>query len=543
MFPNHFSQTPKSRHTHTHTFHLPCELSKMQASLSNPGFWINSRTDQVPACERIKSIKMTVLTETDIYRLSTCEVRNTTLYEKSLPRAGGINDMRMGPADDKLRCGTCQNGILKCTGHVGHIELAVPVYHVAYIPYLVKILKCVCVKCFRLLIPRPDRVLDALRHKFASVPKTMFTAICTHLKKKTRCGHADCKFIQPTYAQVGLVIKREWTDTAAAQITLPGTKKRKRADRTNPPPNHRRLGPLTPALVQEILDMVDVAVFEFIGCRNPSSFILTTLLVPPPIIRPSIMFSESSRTRGQDDLTHKLQEILKTSQKITNHRKNGAVTTGFEENLQTLVAMYMNNECAGIKSPIKKRSGNPEKCIVKRLKGKKGRVRGNLMGKRVNFSARSVISPGCSIDVDEVGVPLQIAKKLTFTETVNTLNFQLLTDRVRYGHASLRGAKSITDLGGVNQSLEFCKNRNSIRLQLGWKVERYLQTGDVLLLNRQPSLRKKSIMAHKVRLMPGKTFRLNLSCTEPYNADFDGNKFCSFSLFAYTLTFCPSGVR
>lgn len=139
------------------------------------------------------------------------------------------------------------------------------------------------------------------------------------------------------------------------------------------------------------------------------------------------------------------------------------------------------------------------------------------MGKRVDFSSRTVISPDCNMDVDEVGVPYQCAYSLTFMEHVNAINIHELTKRVHLGHTTLQGAKSIVDHEGKRTYLEFSKNVTNIRLQLGWKVERYMKDGDTVLFNRQPSLRKKSIMAHKVKLMPGKTFRLNLCCAGPYN--------------------------
>lgn len=184
----------------------------------------------------------------------------------------------------------------------------------------------------------------------------------------------------------------------------------------------------------------------------------------------------------------------------------------------------MNNECAGVNIPIKKRSGLPEKCVVKRFRGKKGRFRGNMMGKRVDFSARTVISPDSIMDVQEVGVPYSCARKLTFMERVNAVNIHELTEMVHRGHEPLNGAKSIIDEDDKKTFLEFHKNIKTIRLQLGWKVERYMRDGDTVLFNRQPSLRKKSIMAHTVRLMPGNTFRLNVCCCAPYNADFDGDE-------------------
>ena len=522
----------------------------LQASVTDSTFWSGKKITTMPFKE-IKNIQLTVLDQTTIRKMSVCPVTATTLYEKSLPRPFGINDIRMGTVDRKLRCGTCMNGIIACNGHPGHIELAVPVYHIMYIPYVLKLLRCLCSHCYRLILPATDKTLGLILRKHKTSPKTRFHAIYSHLKNKKQCSHADCGFYLPKYSQSSLSIKREWLQKARAQFQEGPPKKKARSrgsgrrkgggggeggvSSTQPPPlkfteeeREAYLRPLSCEIVQHTLEMIDTEVYDMLGFSaatlHPRNFLIETLLVPPPIIRPSISFSESSRTRGQDDLTHKLQEILKTSNKITKLARNAPTRQSLIVDLQLLVATYMNNECSGIKIPLKKRSGLPEKCVVKRWRGKKGRVRGNLMGKRVDFSARTVISPDCIMDVDEIGIPFAIAHKLTFRETVNSLNIHELTRKVHRGHLPLNGARSIIDADGKQTQLEFAKNPKAIRLQMGWQVERYMRDGDYVLFNRQPSLRKKSIMAHKVRLMPGKTFRLNLSCTGPYNGDFDGDE-------------------
>ena len=490
----------------------------VEASVTISGFWDpikrrkleeNGGNIEDGASRRITKATFSVLGPEEIKRLSVCPVTTTTLYEKSLPRPFGINDLRMGTTDRKLRCSTCHNDMVVCNGHPGHMDLPIPVYHVAYIPYLLKILRCLCPQCCRLVTPETDSVMKRIVSR--QDIKNRFVTIANLLKTKKDCQHENCNFILPKYSQQGLVIRREWSKAALKQLQ----------------PDHEFLKPLTPQTVLNFLSMVDDETFTAMGFNikfaHPKNFIITTLLVPPPIIRPSIMFSESSRTRGQDDLTHKLHEILKT---IHLHAENSipGELKSIEENLQMLVATYMNNECAGTNIQVKKRSGLPEKCIVKRFRGKKGRFRGNMMGKRVDFSSRTVISPDCNIDVNEIGVPYECAMKLTYMETVNSMNLKLLTDMVRRGHKVLNGAKSVINSTGEKTHLEFCKDVMNIRLQLGWQVERYMKNGDTVLFNRQPSLRKKSIMAHNVKLMPGKTFRLNLSCTGPYNADFDGDE-------------------
>ena len=208
------------------------------------------------------------------------------------------------------------------------------------------------------------------------------------------------------------------------------------------------------------------------------------------------------------------------------HFSEVLITCDLQEKINKLqyeVMTYMNNNVRGQKQSTQ-RSGQPTKSIVDRLKGKEGRIRANLMGKRVDFSARSVITPDALMDVDEVGIPEKIAAMLTIPERVNAENIERLTQRVHRGSNHVDGADNVVTTSGVMINLASCQNRNKIRLQYGWIVERYLCDGDVVIFNRQPSLHKMGMMGHKVKITPGLTFRLNLCCANPYNADFDGDE-------------------
>ncbi|GMG56485.1 unnamed protein product [Ambrosiozyma monospora] len=199
------------------------------------------------------------------------------------------------------------------------------------------------------------------------------------------------------------------------------------------------------------------------------------------------------------------------------------VISEFEALLQYHVATYMDNDIAGQPQALQK-SGRPIKSIRARLKGKEGRLRGNLMGKRVDFSARTVISGDPNLDLDQVGVPKSIAKTLSYPEIVTPYNIQKLTELVRNGPNEHPGAKYVIRDSGDRIDLRFNKRAGDIQLQYGWKVERHLMDNDPVLFNRQPSLHKMSMMCHRVKVMPYSTFRMNLSVTSPYNADFDGDE-------------------
>jgi len=183
----------------------------------------------------------------------------------------------------------------------------------------------------------------------------------------------------------------------------------------------------------------------------------------------------------------------------------------------------MDNDLPGLPQALQK-SGRPLKSIKARLKGKEGRLRGNLMGKRVDFSARTVITPDPNLSLDEVGVPRSIARTLTICETVTPFNITRLQQLVRNGPTEHPGARYVIRDDGTRIDLRYARRAGELVLQRGYKVERHISDGDVVIFNRQPSLHKMSMMGHRIRVMPYSTFRLNLSVTTPYNADFDGDE-------------------
>lgn len=272
-------------------------------------------------------------------------------------------------------------------------------------------------------------------------------------------------------------------------------------------------------------DMIDIGVN--ISQARPEWMIITVLPVPPPPVRPSIsMDGTGTGMRNEDDLTYKLGDIIRANSNVETAIAEGSpqhIITDFENLLQYHVATYMDNDIAGQPQALQK-SGRPVKAIRARLKGKEGRLRGNLMGKRVDFSARTVITGDANISLDEVGVPRSIARTLTYPETVTPYNISKLTQYVQNGPNEHPGAKYVIRSDGTRIDLRHHRRAGAINLEYGWKVERHLITGDFIVFNRQPSLHKESMMGHRVRVMPYSTFRLNLSVTSPYNADFDGDE-------------------
>ena len=163
------------------------------------------------------------------------------------------------------------------------------------------------------------------------------------------------------------------------------------------------------------------------------------------------------------------------------------------------------------------------------IEKKEGILRMKMMGKRVNHSGRTVISPDPLIDSGEIGIPLYIASKLYFPEKVTEYNIEYMKKIIKNGPFKYPGANQVISNDGRKISLmnpnQKMREKISNDLKIGQTVLRHMQNGDILLVNRQPTLHKPSIMAHKAKILPKeKTFRLHYSNCSCYNADFDGDE-------------------
>ena len=257
---------------------------------------------------------------------------------------------------------------------------------------------------------------------------------------------------------------------------------------------------------------------------RPDWMILTVMPVPPLCVRPSVVMFGTARS--QDDLTHKLADIIKMNNHLKNNELSGAAAHIINEDVKMLqfhCATLVDNDMPGMPRAQQK-SGRPLKSIRARLKGKEGRIRGNLMGKRVDFSARTVITPDPNLAINQVGVPRTIAQNMTFPELVTPFNIDRMHDLVSRGATQYPGAKYIIRDNGDRIDLRFHTKSSDLHLQCGYTVERHMIDGDYIVFNRQPTLHKMSMMGHRVKILPWSTFRMNLSCTTPYNADFDGDE-------------------
>ena len=459
--------------------------------------------------DTIIGVQFGIANPADIVKRSVVEVITDKTYQGNQPVPGGVFDARFGVIENGKVCPTCKQTNILCPGHFGHITLARPVYLYQFLDHIQKIIQIVCLNCSNPYLP--EETLEKIERGFTGIDR--FDAVRESTKtfknKESFCIHCGTPAIKKA--------DRQESTVAVAPLQLEA----KTYDEEAPPI------PLQPEMVLRCFQRMSDRHIELIGFNpkfsRPDWMICTVLTVPPLSVRPSVM---DDNQRMEDDLTHKLIDIVRDNQKLRDRIDKGDSRESIDKwtgLLQHHVATYVDNDIKGL-PPAAQRSGRPLKTLKSRLGAKTGRVRGNLMGKRVDFSARSVITPDPNIDLDELGVPEEIAMNLTFPETVSVYNRDRLMTYVRNGPYKHPGSKSVflkVEKRPVN--LKFI-NPELIDLKEGDVVNRHLIDGDVVLFNRQPSLHKASMECHRIKVLPYSTFRLNVSATKPYNADFDGDE-------------------
>lgn len=464
---------------------------------------------------KVTGVQFSVLSPEEIQNSSVTEVFTQETYDGNLPKVGGLFDARMGVLDHCQICPTDKLNNKFCPGYFGHLQLAHPVFNMQYIPIIRKILKCICFRCSKLRIDFPN---DHPIHQLEGVKKfNAFYAAVQKCKPKT-CGEVllddDCDADNDgcgcTYPDT--ISKHSSFHELVARWSGKGS-----AESRQLVWNAKDILKIFSRISEK--DCATMG-FDPSWCK-PSWMIYTVFPVSPPSMRPSV--KQDNNTRMEDDLTHKLCDIVKTNRMLKQKIEKGShesVINDWIQLLQYHTATYVDNTIPGI--PVaQQRSGRALKSIKERIKSKEGRVRGNLMGKRVNNSARSVITPDPNISIDELGVPKKVAMNLTFPEKVTQYNIGHLQKLVRNGPNKYPGAKTYKESGSQRMISLKHVDTTSVTIAVGDTVYRHLQDGDMVLFNRQPSLHKMSMMAHKVKVMPFNTFRLNVSVTTPYNADFD----------------------
>ncbi|KII96076.1 hypothetical protein PLICRDRAFT_130272 [Plicaturopsis crispa FD-325 SS-3] len=485
----------------------------------------------------IKKLQFSLLNAQDTVKISEFEVTHRDLYTPvdRLPVKDGVLDRRLGTTEKNAFCETCGLSSVDCVGHYAYIKLVVPVFHIGYFKHTIAILQCICKTCARVLLEETDRRVYLKRFRRPNLEnmqrQVLSKGVNTAARKVVYCPYCSAtngavkkagalKIIHDKFRAKKTADEMErWKKTFA-----PAVEAQKELGIYINKAVHEDLNPLK---VLDLFRRISDEDCELLGLRptygRPEEYIWQYISVPPVCIRPSVAQDGAS---NEDDLTVKLTEIVFTNALIKQGLAKGAPTAQFMEHwefLQLSVAMYINSELPGVPTQPGQK---PIRGFVQRLKGKQGRFRGNLSGKRVDFSGRTVISPDPNLRIDEVAVPERVSKVLTYPERVTSHNIDMLKRAVLNGCDVHPGANYVT--AGSNGFKKFLRfgNRTAIAegLRYGDIVERHIIDGDIVLFNRQPSLHKLSIMCHRVKVRPWRSFRLNECVCGPYNADFDGDE-------------------
>lgn len=504
---------------------------------------------------RIEAIQFGISSAQEIASLAHIQINNRDIYDptdRSQVRGGAL-DARLGAISKVDVCETCKENLQDCIGHFGYIRLALPVFHAGYFKATLKALQMICKYCSSVLLE------PALRYRFLHVLRNPTISSKSHIrgsvlkevwersKKVKDCPHCS--------RRNGTVKK-----TAILKIVhypadnKPPSKKKDEEDEEDDNDYNDTLDIIDPAftmavksnpdLRKHILKAADdlhplrvLQLFEKMSPEDvqlldmdpdigrPERMIMQYMPVPPLCIRPTVC-SDPSAGSTEDDLTMKAAEIVHMNTVIAQLMdKGGSPSNLFEswDQLQYECARYINSEQPGL--PLQQGVSKPMRGVSQRLKGKTGRFRGNLSGKRVDFSGRTVISPDPNLRIDQVGVPMLVAKVLTYPQRVTKYNINLMRKLIRNGPDVYPGANFIQFTDGSKRFLKYGdRNRMAEELSPGTIIERHLQENDIVLFNRQPSLHRISIMSHRVKISPHRTFRFNECVCAPYNADFDGDE-------------------
>jgi DNA-directed RNA polymerase subunit A' len=435
--------------------------------------------------KKIGEIKFSLLSPEQIKKISVAKIVTPELYDiDGYPVDGGLMDLRLGAIDPGVKCRTCGGRIKECLGHSGSIDLAKSIIHLKYVPLIELCLRSFCCDCGKLMLS------DNECQKYSPAERAK------KAKDQKKCPHCQ-------------------SDQEKVKLDKPSS-------------FYKGKTRIFPTEIREKLVNIPNEELEKIGVNpktsRPEWAVLTSLLVPPVTVRPSIILETGERS--EDDLTHKLSDIIRANQRLWENLNAGAPEVIIEDLwdlLQYHVTTFFDNSVARV-PPARHRSGQPLKTITERIKGKEGRIRKNIAGKRVNYSGRTVISPDPNLKINEVGVPFEIAKVVTVSETVTDLNKEKLLELIKKG-SEWPGANYVIRPDGRKKKITKELQEELIEeIKPGYRVERHLQDGDIVLFNRHPSLHRASLMSHFVRVMPGRTFRMHPAAADPYNADYDGDE-------------------
>lgn len=485
--------------------------------------------------EQIHFAQFGTLTAEEWLRFAVCEITKPSPQGGSdRNRDGTPYDPRLGVLENGIPCATCGGDNKVCPGHFGALPLPIPIYNPVFLAppasYILRILQSVCPACARPRLPSDHAEMQNILRIKGYKRLRAFSDKC---KKVIECPWGDCCEPLPSFdlSKSKEEVKRHYGNKQREAVTFNA------GEALN---IFMRISNETMTLLgfneklawnktftdEDVLSEDSFHVHQF----RPESMIFTVLPVIDPFSRPFVI---RDGQKCDDDLTDKYNSILKicirlreddkieTSVTSKGRRKGGKLSAldrqKAEYELQSHIWTLINNKSE--KSKLSS-GGRPHKCLWTRIQGKDGRVQTNVAGKRTDFSARSVIvGGGIMLKMDYLGVPRLIAEELTKKELVKEWNREYLQDLVSQGRVN-----RVIRSGCIKRLNTLPDKGIKFTLMIDDVVERQLRDGDIVLFNRQPTLRLESMMAFKVKIVDGYAFRLGLCWTASFNADFDGER-------------------
>lgn len=454
--------------------------------------------------KEINEVDFGILSEDEILKLSVAEITKNRLFTKNKEsELHTLYDPRMGPMESKQVCCTCNLKTKDCPGHFGHIVLNVRIVHPLFYKMVLKFLKCFCIKCSTLLITNDHIMLWNIQRLQG---EQRFTSIMGQISKFNFC--TKCNTIQPKYTHVA----QEGTFFTSYEVNGRTEKVKISTDEIY-------------SILLNVKDD-DIRILGFDPTTtHPKSLVFKILPVIPPRSRPFIV---TENVICDDDLTIGYSEIIKANNHIMNCNLSDPKRQKYIDALIFRIKTLMDNS----NMKAKHTNSRPMKGLKERLCGKDGLIRSNLMGKRGNFSARTVIGPDPTLRLNEMALPIDIAKTLSYNERVTRYNIGELQQLVWEGKVNMIDKKDDNDHHTLSKTRRiYCEIalksqlRDTVcKLDIGDIVHRQLRNGDYVLLNRQPTLHKGSMLAKRIVLRPARTIRMNLATTGSFNADFDGDE-------------------
>jgi len=480
----------------------------------------------------IKSIKFSIYDNEKIIKHSVIsEEAGITIVESGdnhLPKRNSLLDLRLGTCDFYNKCLTCDLDSFRCPGHFGHIKLAKPVFHFGFLNHIKNLLQLICIKCSCVIFNKSEINLSKFANKS---PENRFKDCKILSKNVTKCP--ICNVSLPK-------IKREIKETGTIKIIVENTNVNNEENNAVVDEqiefSKKIKTELTADECKQVFDRISFEDMYLLGFDHtvnvPSDMIISIFPVSPVSIRPTARIDLISSASKEDSLTLNLANIVYVNNKYISQLEKENSKPEYISDLYDLlhyhiVTIYDNETLPIPRSEFRSGSKNL-KSISDRIKGKYGRLRANIMGKRVDFSARTVITSDAYIDIDQVGIPRKIAMDLTFPEEVTKKNIKYLSKLVSNGRDRYPGANYVIKKKEDDYQRIDLKYRSiPLELSYGDIVERHIINDDYVLFNRQPTLHKPSMMGHRVQVLNCaeiNTFRINVSVCKPYNADFDGDE-------------------